>query len=397
MKSSETDLTMRSTRARLTLGLLALAAVVGLGACGSDETVGGASEEEVTTAESGPVEGELTISSWPGYIDPGKEGSVAEFEEKTGVSVEYIEDINSNIQFFGKMQPLLDQGESGGRDIIVVTDWMAKRMYDLGYLEEINPEDIPTALENLAPQFESEGSYDPDHKFSIPWQGGMTGIWVITSDPDANQITSVNDLFDPKFKGRVTMLDEMRDTIPLVMRAQGVDMAEATKEDWLAAIDTVGEAVNSGQIRKVTGNEYTEDLTSGNVVASIGWSGDGYLIGRDDVEWRRPDEGCNLWFDMMAIPAGAPNTAAALEFMNFAYEPEVQADIAEFVNYVTPVEGTKEILAERDPKLAENPLIFPDAEFTADCYPFQEPSQDEAEVQEVEEAWNDAIAGGGPG
>ena len=90
---------------------------------------------------------------------------------------------------------------------------------------------------------------------------------------------------------------------------------------------------------RFTGNEYTEDLTSGNAVASIGWSGDGYLIGRDDVEWRRPDEGCNLWFDMMAIPAGAPNTAAALEFMNFAYEPEVQADIAAFVNYVTPVDG----------------------------------------------------------
>ena len=172
----------------------------------------------------------------------------------------------------------------------------------------------------------------------------------------------------------------MRDTVPLVMRADGVDMEDATKEDWLAAIDKIGAAVDSGQIRKVTGNEYTEDLTSGNVVASIGWSGDAYLIGRDDVEWRRPDEGCNLWFDMMAIPAGAPNTAAALEFMNFAYEPQVQADIAEFVNYVTPVAGVKEILAERDPALAKNPLIFPSEEFVADCYPFQEPPGDEADV-----------------
>ena len=253
-------------------------------------------------AESGPVEGELTVSNWPGYIDPGKNGSVAEFEEQTGATVKYIEDINSNLQFFGKMQPLLDQGESGGRDIIVVTDWMAKRMYDLGYLEEINPDDIQTVLDNLAPQFQSEGSYDPEHKFSIPWQGGMTGLWIIKGEAD--DVTSVNDLFDdPKYKGRVTVLDEMRDTVPLVMRADGVDMANATKEDWLAAIDKIGKAVDSGQIRKVTGNEYTEDLTSGNVVASVGWSGDGYLIGRDDVEWRRPDEGCNLWFDMMAIPA----------------------------------------------------------------------------------------------
>ncbi len=368
-----------------------LLATVGIAACGSDVTVGGASEVEVIVAESGPVEGELTISNWPGYIDPGKDGSVAEFEEKTGVTVDYIEDINSNIQFFGKMQPLLDQGQSGGRDIIVVTDWMAKRMYDLGYLEEINPDDIPTALDNLAPQFQSEGAYDPDHKFSIPWQGGMTGIWVIKGEAD--DVTSVNDLFDPKYEGRVTFLDEMRDSVPLVMRADGVDMAEATKQDWLAAIDKVGEAVDSGQIRKVTGNEYTEDLTSGNVVASVGWSGDGYLIGRDDVEWRRPEEGCNLWFDMMAIPAGAPNTAAALEFMNFAYEPRVQADIAAWVNYVTPVSGVKEILAKRDPKLAKNPLIFPDEKYVANCYPFQEPPGDAEDVQEVEEAWSDAISG----
>ena len=314
---------------RLSAGVAMLAVALGIAACGGDDTVGGVSEEEVQTAQAGPVEGELTISTWPGYIDPGKDGTVAEFEDKTGVTVKYIEDINSNLQFFGKVQPLLDQGDSGGRDIIVVTDWMAARMHDLGYLEEINPDDIQPALDNLAPQFDSEGSYDPEHKFSIPWQGGMTGIWAITSDPDSNAVTSINDLFDPKLKGRVTVLDEMRDTVPLVMRADGVSLDEATKEDWLAAIDRVAEAVDSGQIRRVTGNEYTEDLTSGNVVASIGWSGDGYLIGRDDVEWRRPDEGCNVWFDTMAIPAGAPNTAAALEWINFTYEPKVQADIAE--------------------------------------------------------------------
>ena len=114
---------------KLTIAIATLLAAHGLAACGSDETVGGASEEEVVVAESGPVEGDLTVSNRPGYIDPGKNGSVAEFEEQTGATVNYIEDINSNLQFFGKMQPLLDQGESGGRDIIVVTDWMAKRMY----------------------------------------------------------------------------------------------------------------------------------------------------------------------------------------------------------------------------------------------------------------------------
>jgi spermidine/putrescine transport system substrate-binding protein len=377
-------------RTKLGLAIACLAATLGIAACGGDE-VGGGSEGDVQVAQSGPVEGELTISNWPGYIDPGKDGSVAEFEERTGASVKYIEDINDNVQFLGKLRPLLDQGESGGRDLIVVTDWMAARMYELGYLQEFNPGDIQTAINNLAPQFQSEGAYDPDHKFSIPWQGGMTGIWVNTKE--APDITSINDLFDPKYKGRVTMLQELRDTVPLVMRAQGVNMEEATKEDWLAAIDKIKEAADSGQIRRFTGNDYTEDLTSGNAVASIGWSGDEYLIDREGVEWRRPEEGCNLWFDMMAIPVGAPNTAAALEFINFAYEPKVQADIAAFVNYVTPVDGVKEILAKRDPALAKNPLIFPSDEFVADCVPFTEPPGDDADVAEVEEAYQDVVSG----
>ena len=376
---------------KLALTFACLAAAIGIAACGDDDTVGGAREGDVQVAESGPVEGEFTISNWPGYIDPGKDGSVAEFEEKTGVSIKYAEDVTSNLKFFGKLQPLLQEGESGGRDLFVVTDWMAKQMYELGYAQEFNPDDIQTALDNLAPQFESEGPYDPDHKFSIPWQGGMTGVWVLTSEAD--EITSVNDLFDPKYKGRVTVLDEMRDTIPLVMRGMGIEKEEATKEDWLAAIDKVDQAVDSGQIRRITDQDYTEDLTSGNVVASIGWSGDGYLIGRDDAEWRRPVEGCNLWFDTMVIPVGAPNTAAALEFINFAYEPKVQADIAEFVNYVTPVDGVREILTKRDPALGENQFIFPDEAFVKDCVPFFDPPGSQADVDEVSEAWAEVVSG----
>ena len=100
---------------------------------------------------------------------------------------------------------------------------------------------------------------------------------------------------------------------------------DATKEDWHKAIDKLSRQRDSGQIRRFTDNSYTEDLTTGNIVASIGWSGDASLIGRDDVEWRKPTDGCDTFFDQMVIPVGAPNTAAALAFMNFVYRPEVQA------------------------------------------------------------------------
>lgn len=381
---------------RLSIAFAGLLAVLGIAACGGDDEVGGGAEGEVTVAESGPVEGELVFSNWPGYIDK-KGGSadasgttIDEFQKETGVEVDYKEDVNDNVTFFGRMQPLLDQGESGGRSMFVVTDWMAKQMYDLGYLQEIDHATVPAVFENLEQQFAAQ-DVDPERKFTIPWQGGMTGIWVNTEE--APEITSINDLFDPKYKGKVTMLTEMRDTVPLVLRGEGIEPGEATKEDWLAAIDKLGEAVDSGQIRRFTGNEYTEDLTSGNVVASVGWSGDASLIGREDVEWRMPDEGCNLWFDNIVIPVGAPNTAAALAFADYVYEPEVQADISEWVQYITPVDGVREVLEERSPKLAQNDLIFPDEEFLSTCTSDTEPPGSAEDVQEVTEAFQEVVSG----
>lgn len=383
---------MRSGNARVgrtTATIAALVAAValaaGVAACG-DDTVGGGSDGEVTTAEAGNVTGKLTISNWPGYIDPGKEGTVKEFEEETGVEVDYIEDINDNDAFFGKLQPQLEQGESGGRSIFVVTDWMAKQMYDLGYLQEIDHEDLPNVFQNLKPSLESP-SFDPERKFSVPWQSGMGGIWVDTSK--APEIKSMNDLFDPKYKGKVTMLSELRETVPLLLLAEEIDPAEATTDDWLNAIERIKKAADSGQIRDFTGNEYTEDLTAGNVVAAVGWSGDASIIENEDAEWRKPTEGCTLWSDNMVIPVGAPNTAAALGWMDFVYEPEVAADIVEWVEYISPVEGVKELLEEEESELAESQLAFPSEEFTANCSSQDTPP----DLEPVNEAWQEVITG----
>jgi spermidine/putrescine transport system substrate-binding protein len=367
-----------------------MAAALALGACGDDGSVGGASDTNVQTAAAGTPSGEVVISNWPGYIDPGPKGTAAEFQEETGVKTEHKEDVNDNVTFFNKLKPQLDQGDSGGRSLFVVTDWMAKRMYDLGYLQELNHDDLQTVFDNILPQFE-ESSVDPDRKFSIPWQGGQTGVWVDTNQ--APEIDAVSDLFDPKYKGKVTMLTEMRDTVPLVLQSEGINADEATKEDWLAAIDKLRQARDSGQIRRFTGNEYTEDLTSGNIVAAIGWSGDASLIDREGVEWRRPTDGCDLFFDQMVIPVGAPNTAAALAFMNFVYRPEVQADITEYVNYVTPVDGVQEILKQRDPKLGNDPLIFPTEQDIEGCSEDPDPPGSAEDVAEVEAAFQEVVSG----
>jgi spermidine/putrescine transport system substrate-binding protein len=376
----------------LGVGAATLAAAVAIAACGGDDDggVGGGDQADVTVAKGGPASGSVLISNWPGYVDPGPDGTIPQFEQQSGVQTEYKEDVNDNVVFFNKLKPQLDQGSSGGRSLFVVTDWMAKRMYDLGYLQEINHADLPTVFQNILPQFE-ESTTDPERKFSIPWQGGQTGVFVDTNQ--APEITSVAQLFDPKYKGKVTMLTEMRDTVPLIIQSEGIDPNEATKEDWLAAIDKLREARDSGQIRAFTGNEYTEDLTAGNIVAAIGWSGDTSLIGREGVEWRRPTDGCDLFFDQAVIPVGAPNTPAALAFLNFAYTPENAARITEYVQYVTPVAGVQEILQQDDPKLANDPKIFPSEAEIAPCSEDPDPPGSPEDVAEVEAAFQEVVSG----
>lgn len=369
-------------------GTFAIAAAVavlllslGLAACGGD--VGGGNTEEVSVAEGGKVEGELTISNWPGYIDEGRDSTIPEFEKASGVKVNYIEDVNDNNTFFGKMQPQLEQGESGGRSIFVVTDWMAKQMFDQGYLQEIDPEDLPTVFENMVATLR-DPSFDPGRKYSIPWQSGMTGIWVDTAK--APEIESINDLFDPKYKGKVTFLEEMRDTVPLVLKAEGIDPEEASNEDWLKAIEKIEGAAQSGQLRRFTGNDYNEELNAGNIVAAIGWSGDASIVNNPDAEWRMPTEGCVLWSDNMVIPVGAPNVGAAFGWMDFVYQPEIAVGLTEEITYVSPVEGVKDLAK---PALAKDPLVFPSPKFQENCSTQDSPP----DVEEVSKAWAEVLAG----
>ncbi|HYH60569.1 MAG TPA: spermidine/putrescine ABC transporter substrate-binding protein [Solirubrobacterales bacterium] len=374
---------------RVALAALGLVGSLVLVACG-DSGLNDSGSDDVSTAEAeGEASGDLTISNWPFYID--KE-TIPNFEEETGITVDYTEDVNDNNQFFGKVQPQLENGEAGGRDIMVVTDWMAKKMYDLGYLQNLDQDAIEPAKANLVGSLESP-DFDPEREFSMPWQAGMTGLVVNTAE--APDVTSVNDLFEPEYEGKVEMLTEMRDTVPLVMKADGVDPADATTEDWLAAIDKIGAAAESGQIRKFTGNDYTRDLANGDVVAVIGWSGDAVQLQADnpDIQFVMPDEGCMIWGDNMVIPVGAPNPTAAYEWMNYVYEPENQAQIADYNYYLTPVDGTQEVLEEQGSDAAESDLVFPEEEFTADCSTQVDPPGDEEEIQEVEQAFQDVITG----
>jgi spermidine/putrescine transport system substrate-binding protein len=348
----------------LAVAVAAAALALGLAACGGGSSIEGGGEKEAPKVKlEGKPSGTITISNWPLYID---KGTVPAFEKATGVKVNYIEDINSNEEFFNKMQPLLAKGESGGRSIFVLADYMVAKMHQLGYLQELDKSALPNVERNLTASLKHPG-FDPNRSYTVPWQSGMTGVIVNTEK--APDVHSICDLFNPKYKGKVDFLNEVREAVPLVMKCEGVDPNKASESDWMKAIDKVKAAAQSGQIRRFTGNDYARDLTSGDAVAVMGWSGDAVQLQEDNanLEWRMPEEGCMLWSEDMVIPVGAPNPTAAEAWMNFVYEPKVQANIAEYVNYVTPVEGVKEVLAKRNPELAKNQLIFPSASFTKNC------------------------------
>jgi spermidine/putrescine transport system substrate-binding protein len=378
----------RRRTGKVLVALGVVAATLGIAACGGGGGISGGGSSSVETVKvSGKPSGSLTISNWPLYID---KQTVPDFEKATGVSVKYIEDVNDNQEFFGKVQPLLDKGESGGRSIFVVTDWMAKKMYDLGYLQNFDKSGIPNVEKNLVPSLQHP-AFDPNRDFSAPWQSGMTGL-IVRTDLAPN-IKSICDLFKAPYKGKVDMLTEMRDTVPLVMKCQGVDLNHVTEDDWMSAINKIKAAADSGQIRRFTGNDYARDLTSGDVDAVIGWSGDAIQLQADnpDIKFVMPTEGCMLWSDNMVIPVGAPNPTAAEAWMNYVYDPKNQAQITDYNYYVSPVSGVKPLLEKIDPPAAKSDLIFPSDKFTSKCD--VAPTLSGQEEQDVTRAFNAVVNG----
>jgi spermidine/putrescine transport system substrate-binding protein len=374
----------RTLMRRAGAGALGLSFAGFLAACGGDD--GGADEARVIP--KGQISDTLVFANWPLYIDvEGKRHpTLDKFERRYGTKVKYIEEINDNVEFFGKVRQQYDRGNSGGRDLHVVTDWLCNRMKRLGYVQKLDKSEMPNVVRNIEPAVASP-DFDPKREFSVPWQSGQV-LLIYRRDRTGGDVRSINDLFDSKFKGRVTMLTEMRDTVGSVLLGNGVQPEEATKDQALAAIEKIEKAARDGQIRRFTGNEYTRDILRGDSVAILGWSGDAVQLTADNenVAFSQPEEGFMIFTDSMQVPVGAPHAFTAQKMMDFVYRPEIQEAITAYVNYVPPVKGVRERLARSDPEIAENDLIFPDLSKAHNFKTFSE--EDE---QEIEAAFQAAI------
>ncbi|GLH95909.1 polyamine ABC transporter substrate-binding protein [Phytohabitans aurantiacus] len=345
-------------------GALAVAAGGTLAACGTEGTK--QSEASCVSDDLSSTEKKLAFSNWPQYMDvdekdESKRPTLEAFQSSTGIQVTYTEDVNDNDEFFGKVRNQLANCQSTGRDIFVLTDWMAGRVIRLGWIQKLDKAAIPNVQANLLPSLRGR-SFDSGDEHAVPWQSGLSGIAY--NGAVTGEVRTVDELLTrADLKGKVTCLTEMRDTMGLLLLSNGHDPNKFTEAQFDDALEKLKRAVASGQIRRFTGNDYAPDLAKGDIAACIAWSGDVLQLTAENekIQFVAPDSGVMLWSDNMLVPNKATHKANAEKLMNYYYEPAVAAELAAYVNYICPVQGAQEEITKIDPELATNPLIFPDA------------------------------------
>jgi spermidine/putrescine transport system substrate-binding protein len=358
-------------------------------------------------ASAGPLGGKLNFANWTAYIDlttaPGPDGKVGtsddeyklpsptldQFTAATGIVVNYQESINDNEEFFGTdLQGPLSQGKSSGWDIVTLTDFMAARLIRLGWVETIDTTGMKNFPANLEAAYLTR-SFDPGAKMTAPWQSGMTGLGFDSAK--TGELDSIEAFWDPKFKGKVDYLSEMRDTVGLSAIRLGFDPGAITDDQFTQSLAEIKKSIGSKLVRTIKGNDYLADLASGDVVLAMSWSGDiiQLQLDKDTLKFAVPKEGGMLWTDNMLIPKGAENKKQAEAFIDFYYDPAIAAQVENFVNYVCPVKGAKEALISINPDNANNPLIFPPADVLARVKVFK--GLDEATEKKYLSAWNTVI------
>jgi spermidine/putrescine transport system substrate-binding protein len=336
----------------------------------------------------------IVFSNWIGYLDPINRpdtSTMEKFEQESGITVDYKNgDVNDNESFFAKVSPQLQDCKSTERDVFVVTDWMAARMLDLGWLQKLDHANIPNVDANLIDLVRSP-DYDPDRDYSVPWQAGMTGICYNSELTDP--VSSWQELLTrPDLKGKIELGTEMRDTMGLTMLMMGIDPADFTDEEFSSAIAEVQKYVDNGQVRRFAGNDYIDDMKSGDIVACQAWSGDVInLLGGDPYKYLQPEEGFMVWIDNMVVPNQAAHKTNVEEMMNFYYDPVNAAKLAAWNYYLCPVQGAQDEIAQFDKSAVHSSYIFLDDATMANGHQFKSMTPDEG--QALQRQFNEVMSG----
>ncbi|MGZ4616133.1 MAG: polyamine ABC transporter substrate-binding protein [Actinomycetes bacterium] len=364
------------SRRTLLQGAGGAAVAATLAACGTSGTSKTVSTKSQAAKDLSATQKIINWSNWPEYIDVNdktqKRPTIDEFTAKTGIKVNYVEDYNDNDEFFAKVKPQLSSGQDTGRDVWCSTDWMVARLIRLGWVQKLDKANIPNS-KNLEPNLQNV-EFDPGRAYSLPWQSGFTGIGYNPKATGGKKIETIDQLLtDPSLKGKVTLLTEMRDTVGLTMLSMGIDPAKFTDDQFNQTIAKLQKAKDAGQIKAFTGNEYGKGLASGDIAACMAWTGDVVQLKPDNpsLGYVLPATGHMLWSDNFVIPNKAKHKKNAETLINYYYDPAVMAKVEDYVNYISPVAGAKEVLVKEDPAVAENQLIFPSPATLAKSHVFR--------------------------
>jgi len=350
------------------LSLSGLLAACGVGGTGGSGTATGPAADQVGSSAWWATQkqaGVLDFANWPYYIDTdhGKHPSLNQFTSKTGITVNYKEVIQDNAPFYAKIAPSLQAGQATGYDIIVMTNgWYLTELINHKWLIPLDLSRVPNFKKYASPIVQNP-DYDERNTYTVAWQSGFTGI---AYDPKltGRPITSINDLWDPAFKGHVGMMSDNTELGSAGLLKLGIDPPTSTESDWHKAANILQQQRDKGLVRQYYDQSYIKALESGDTWITQAWSGDIFQAnasGYPHLEFVVPKEGVMHWTDNMMIPLGAKHPVDALAWMNFYYQPKIAAEVADWINYICPVPAAKPIIAKQldDPAVASSPLVFP--------------------------------------
>jgi spermidine/putrescine transport system substrate-binding protein len=381
------------------MGAVALAAV--LEACGSNGSsgdVGGATGSASTGFDWSAQRktDTMTFANWPFYIDKAKVNgdvvhpSIEAFTKATGIDVNYLEIIQDYPSFFGKIQPLLGSNQPTGYDLIMMgyPRWFPE-MIALDYLIALDDDLLPNFKAHAAPAF-LDPRYDPGHRHGVAFASGATGIGY-NIEMTGREITSIKDLFDPAFEGKVGMFNDTEDMPNLTLLGIGVEPSESTQADWEKAAAQLRQQRDSGILRKYYGQGYITELEQGNLALTMAWSPDIHqanLDGYDNLKFVVPEEGGLLWTDYMCVPKLSGSPLDAITWMDFTYKPQIAAMITSWLGAMSPVPEAQDVLRQQgDLDVANSELVFPTKEMYDQLHAYRTLTPDE------QKTWDDLFVG----
>jgi spermidine/putrescine transport system substrate-binding protein len=369
-------LTRRRLGRRDALRLSGMSALgMALAACGvqgKGKPAASAAPDAVAKYWTGKVKnGHVDFANWPLYMDP-KKPELAKFTKQTGITVNYQEVIQEMGPWFAKVQPQLAADQSIGFDLMVITNGIQFTQFrDSGFLAPLDHSKLTNYAKNAAASYNKE-AFDPGNQYSVPWTSGITGV-AYDIKKTKREIKSLADLWDPAFKGKVGMFSDTQELANFGLLKIGVDPAKSTPDDWQKAADELKKQKSAGIVRNYYDQSYIDALGKGEVWITQAWSGDVFqknVSDGTDFRFVIPEEGGTIWTDNFTIPSTAKNPVDALMLIDFFYNVEIAASLAEYINYVCPVPAAQAQIRKDAGKLsgedrsamqavADSPLVFP--------------------------------------